>query len=250
MSARVALVNGGTDGIGRAVVDRFVLDGFRLVVFGRDDAGADRREADHGTGGVVVVRGDVARADDVDRAVAAAEERFGTVDVLCNLAAVRPVGDITETPIETWDEVFAVNVRGTFLFSRAVVPLMRAAGGGVIVNFGSPSGHGGEGHAAYCASKGAIAALTASMAMDHVADRIRVNLVVPGSTESAMNRGRDPRINEVIARRWSVTGRLNQPEEIAAVVAFLVSDGARNVSGGVFHVGVVAGEPVRRIQPG
>jgi NAD(P)-dependent dehydrogenase (short-subunit alcohol dehydrogenase family) len=250
MSGRVALVNGGTDGIGRAVVDRFVLDGYRVVVFGRDDDRADRLEADHGASGVVVVRGDVARADDVDRAIAVARQRFGAVDVLCNLAAVRPVGDITETPVETWDEVFAVNVRGTFLFSRAVVPLMRSAGGGVIVNFGSPSGHGGEGHAAYCASKGAIAALTTSMAMDHVSDRIRVNLVVPGSTQSAMNRGRDPRINEAIARRWSVTGRLNQPEEIAAVVAFLVSDEARNVSGGVFHVGVVAGEPVRRIQPG
>lgn len=245
---RVAIVTGATDGIGRAIVDRFVADGDAVLAFGLDDAAADALSAAfEADGPVTVVRGDVADEAQVEAAVAFAMARWGRIDVLCNVAAVRSLGSVDETSIADWDRTFAVNVRGAFLFCRSVVPVMRDQSGGVIVNFGSPSGHGGEGHIAYCASKGAIQAMTLSLAMDHVADRIRVNLVVPGSTATGMNRGRDPRIDEAIARRWSVTGKLNQPGEVADFVAFLASDQAANVSGGVFHVGVVSGEPVRRV---
>lgn len=244
---RVALINGATDGIGRALVDRFVADGFAVVAFGLDDAFADEVELACDADTVTVVRGDSSDERDVARAVAVAAAQHGRIDVLCNLAAIRLLGDIVDTSTDEWDRTFAVNVRGTYLFCHAVVPIMRERGSGVVLNFGSSSGHGGEGHIAYCASKGAIQALTLSLAMDHVSDGIRANLVIPGSTATAMNRGRDPRLDQAIASRWSVTGAINQPEEIADFVAFLASERASNVSGGVFHVGVVAGEPVRRI---
>lgn len=242
-------MTGATHGIGRAVTERFMSDGALVAAFALDDANADALEAELPSEHVAVFRGDVAREDDVNGLVDAVLDRWGSVDVLCNLAAIRPVGDVVETPPHEWDRVFEVNVRGTYLTCRAVIPAMRRSGGGVILNFGSPSGHGGEGHVAYCATKGAVASLTLSLAMDHVRNGIRVNLLVPGSTQTGMNLGRDPAIDQAIADRWSVTGRLNQPAEIASVVAFLASDGAVNVSGAVFHIGVLAGEPVRRIAP-
>jgi meso-butanediol dehydrogenase / (S,S)-butanediol dehydrogenase / diacetyl reductase len=246
---RVAIVTGATDGIGRALVDRFLADGYAVLGIGLDDSLADALEGAHTGRPLELRRGDIAREDDVNSAVAAALDRWGRLDVVCNLAAVRPLGNVVETDPVTWDRAFAVNVRGTYLMCRAAISAMTPHRRGAIVNFGSSSGHGGEGHVAYCATKGAIQALTMSLAMDHVNDGVRVNLVVPGSTRTGMNRGRDVEIDRAIARRWSVTGELNRPDEIADFVAFLVSDRAANVSGGIFHLGVVAGEPVRRIEP-
>lgn len=243
----VAIVTGATDGIGRALVDGLLNAGYAVVGVGLDDPWADQLEQDRQGSELVVIRGDVADPELARRAVDSAVSTWGRLDALCNLAAVRPLGTIVDTGLEAWDQAFAVNVRGVYLFCRTALEVMVPRGRGAIINFGSPSGHGGEGHIAYCASKGAIQAMTLSLAMDHVRDGIRVNLVVPGSTRTGMNRGRDPKFDEAIARRWSVTGDINQPFDVAAFVLFLLSDQSPNVSGGIFHIGVVAGEPVRRI---
>ena len=225
--ARVGIVSGGASGIGRAVAVALGREGYRVVVL--DTAPAEG----------LFILGDVSRAEDCGRAVSAALQQ-GQVRVLCNVAGIRPTGTILETSEETWDRVMAVNLKGMFLLSRAVIPHMRDQGGGVIVNIGSTSGYAGKDHLAYCTAKGAVIPFTKSLAVDHMADRIRVNAVVPGYTQTGMTANFSPAISRAIANH-SVAGRVGLPEDIAAAVCFLASDAAATISGAVLEVGVMPG---------
>ncbi len=256
---RTVIVAGGTYGIGRGIVMDLARRGWRVVAFGlsaRQPGSAaeggveDTREAlaEAGLEGAVM-DGDVANANDVARVVTAALAATGRIDGLVNNAAIRPSGTILDTDEATYDQVLAVNLKGPYLTSRAVIPHMVAAGGGAIVNIGSGSGWGKPNSAAYCASKGGVFALSAAMAYDHLGDGIRVNTVVPGpQTASGM-------VEEMAAQRplppvQTASGRPTTPQDIANAVAFLLSDQAAQISGTVVDVGAFshqggAGQPRR-----
>ncbi len=252
-SDHCVIVTGGTYGIGRGIVLELARRGWRVVAVGLDH----RVEGSAAEGGIAgtraaleeagldaeVIEGDVSLAADVARVVAYATERFGRIDALVNNAAIRPTGTVLETDEAAFERVLAVNLKGPFLMARAVIPVMRAQGGGAIVNIGSGAAWGKPGQAAYGASKGGLAALSAALAYDHLADKIRVNLVVPGpaTTSSGM-------VEAMIAAGHTpppprtASGRPTTAQDIARAVAFLLSDDASQISGTILDVGTFAGQ--------
>lgn len=237
MSRRVAIVSGASSGIGHAVAERLRLEGF-------DVAGC----ADDGDG-IEVARVDVTDEAQVADFVARTAASHGTVDALCNAAGVKAPGTVLETDLATWSRTLAVNATGPFLLAKAVVPHMLKQGAGAIVNIGSPAGYGGSGSVAYAASKGALLALSSSLALDLLAEGIRVNTVVPSTTRTPMTAGRSPDLEQAIART-NVAGRINEPEDVASAVSFLLSDAAATISGAVLEVGWHAGQVVRPVDVG
>jgi NAD(P)-dependent dehydrogenase (short-subunit alcohol dehydrogenase family) len=234
---KTALVVGGTLGIGRAAAERLAREGARVVTGGREDA-AD-------------LPGDVRD----ERYAQALVERCGELDVLVYSAGVQRYGTVETTRPETWDEVFAVNVRGAYLAARAAVPALRARGGGAIVIVSSVQATASQtGVAAYAASKGALSTLARAMALDHAGEGIRVNSVAPGSVDTPMLRWaadqfRGERSSDDLVAEWGrmhPLGRVSTPEEIAAAIAFLASDDASTVTGAELRVdgGLLAGLPV------
>jgi NAD(P)-dependent dehydrogenase (short-subunit alcohol dehydrogenase family) len=230
---RVALVTGAASGIGAATAAELTARGWRVV-------GLDRA-AGEGIGCVVDVT-DTA-------AVAAAVAAVGRVDLLANVAGIGSTQNVVETPPELWDAVFAVNVRGIFNVSRAVLPGMIARRAGVIVNAASVAGLIGlRNRAAYCASKGAVVALTKAMAIDHVGDGIRVNCVCPGTVDTPwvgrlLAAAEDPAATRAALVARQPMGRLGTAQEIAKAIAYLASDDAAFVTGTelVIDGGLVAG---------
>ncbi len=239
----MCIVTGGTYGIGRGIVSRLLQEGHQVIAVGNDSEQAKETETlfSRYSAFLEVIVGDVAVEETADMVVQHAVGRYGKIDVLCTAAGIRPFGDILETDVVTWEKVFDVNVKGVFLFCRAAVKHMKAQRQGVIINFGSPSGNGGMGHIAYCASKGAIVSFTKSLALDHRKDRIRVNAVIPGSTLSGMTENRPKELTDKIAAS-TVAGRINVPEDIANCVSFLISEGASTISGAIIDIGMTSGE--------
>ena len=239
LAGRAALVTGAASGIGRAIAERLARAGAAVEVFDQDEAGAGRvAEAIGAAGGRgLAVAGDVARAADADRAVAAARDAFGRLDILVNNAGIIRRATVVEMDEEDWDRVMAVNIKSVYLFARVAVPVMAAAGGGVIVNVSSGWGLvGGRRAAAYCASKGAVVQLTRALALDHAPDGVRVCAVCPGDTDTAMLREEASQLGEReadfladAARR--PLGRVGRPEDIAEAVLYLASDAASFVTG-------------------
>lgn len=254
--APVTLVTGGTYGIGRAITLTLAAQGHRVCACGLESrqVGSAAQHGIEGTRAVLAEQGleadfaevDVADAAQVQAWVADALARHGRISGLVNNAAIHPRGDVTTTDEATWDRVLNVNLKGMFLTCRAVVPVLREAGGGAIVNVGSGSGWGKPDLAAYCASKGGVYALTMAMAWDHLADHIRVNLVIPGGTRTGMTELGDFPAFERLASR-TVSGRVTEPQDVANAVAFLMSDAAAQMSGTVLDVGCFAlqgGRPI------
>ena len=192
LAGRVALVTGGTAGIGRAVVERFARDGAAVVTTGRrEERGREVTEAMREAGLDVTLRArSTCRSrDDCRRAVAATVERHGRLDIVVNNAAILYATSVEETTDEAWDEVIRTNLTSVFLVSKAAIPHLRAAGGGSIVNFASVHAHATVVRlAAYAAAKGGVVALSRQMAHDLVADQIRVNAVVIGAVATDMSR--------------------------------------------------------------
>ncbi|GAA4696644.1 SDR family NAD(P)-dependent oxidoreductase [Phytohabitans rumicis] len=239
-AGKVAVVTGGSQGIGAAVVSRLADAGASVVSCGLDDSAE--------------VHADVTVAADMDRLMATAVERFGGIDVLVTSAGIQRYGTVVETSEALWDEVLDVNLKGVFLACRAAVPHLRARGGGAIVAVSSVQAFvSQQGVAAYAASKAAINALVRSMALDHAAERIRVNAVCPGSVDTPMLRWAadlfrgGSTVEETIAQwgRSHPLGRVAQAEEVAEVVAFLASDRASFVTGAEYRVdgGLLAVNP-------
>ncbi|MDO8186959.1 SDR family oxidoreductase [Conexibacter sp. JD483] len=230
---RVALVTGAASGIGRATALELAVRGWEVV-------GLDRAAGE----GVAVT------VDVTDTAaVAAAVAGVGRVDLLANVAGTGSTQNVVETPPELWDAVFAVNVRGIFNTCRAVLPGMVERGGGAIVNAASIAGMVGlRDRAAYCASKGAVIALTKAMAIDHVGDGIRVNCVCPGTVDTPwvgrlLEQSGDPEAMRAALVARQPMGRLGRAEEVAKAIAYLASDDAAFVTGTelVIDGGLVAG---------
>jgi meso-butanediol dehydrogenase / (S,S)-butanediol dehydrogenase / diacetyl reductase len=240
VKGRVAIVTGGASGMGAACARLLADEGARVVIVDRDGAGAAHVAAGIGA---TVVAGDVTDSAFCERSVDETIERHGRVDVLVNAAGTIVRADALGTDDEAWYRQFRVNVDGTFFMSRAAVRVMRPAGSGAIVNFGSIWGVvGGEGHTAYCAAKGAVHNLTRAMAIDHARDGIRVNAVAPGEVDTPMLRtaGRaTPATDEdlaAMAERTIPMARVAQPDEIGRVVVFLASDAAGYMTGAIVPV--------------
>jgi dihydroanticapsin dehydrogenase len=242
---RVALITGGAGAIGRATARRFLDDGARVAIADRSDTALERVAEELGTGGAnrvtthaVDVTSDASVRDLADAVVAA----HGRIDVLFTCAGVLAPGSVTETSLADWDRTLATNLTGPFLTSRHVVPVMLASGGGAIVHMASTAGVVAEaGIAAYCASKGGVVMLARQMAVDYARSGIRVNVVCPGWIDTPFN---DPAIDRAGGRDALAPfidvmvpmGRQGQPDEVADVVAFLVSDEARLMTGAVVVV--------------
>jgi 2-keto-3-deoxy-L-fuconate dehydrogenase len=221
-----ALVTGGGSGIGAAVARRLRELGAEVVV------------ADLEPGVVADELGAQALRLDV-RDEAQVAPAVSGVDVLVNSAGIGSTTAAPETPLEVWEDVFAVNARGTFLCCKHAIPPMAARGGGSIVNVASVGGLVGlRSRAAYCASKGAVVALTRALAVDHVREGVRVNAVCPGTVDSPWVRRLVEDAGESLdaLRARQPMGRLGTPEEIAAAVAYLASDEAAFVTGSVFTI--------------
>ena len=232
---RVALVTGGTRGIGLATARQFAEEGAQVIVVGRNpDRGA---AAGNAIPGGRFVAGDVRLAAHCDRAVAETLGQHGRLDILVNNAGViyrdRTVDRLTEAE---WDEMFDVNVKGAFLMTRAALPALRAARG-TIVNVASYAGLVGfAGAAAYAASKAALVNLTRSLALDHAREGIRVNAVCPGSVETDMIHAAWEAFPDPAAARktWEAKhpmGRIATADEVAAAILFLASDEAGFITG-------------------
>jgi NAD(P)-dependent dehydrogenase (short-subunit alcohol dehydrogenase family) len=224
-----ALVTGGGSGIGAAVARRLVADGLEVVV---SDASLEAAGAVASELGAQALGLDVREEQQVAPAMA-------DVDVLINVAGIGSTTNAPETPLEVWENVFAVNARGTFLCCKHAIPGMIARGGGSIVNVASVAALVGlRNRAAYSASKGAVVSLTRALAIDHVGDGIRVNAVCPGTVDSPWVRRLVEESGESLdaLRQRQPMGRLGTPDEIADSVAYLVSDRAAFVTGSVLVI--------------
>jgi meso-butanediol dehydrogenase / (S,S)-butanediol dehydrogenase / diacetyl reductase len=237
-SGQVVVVTGGGSGMGAACVAEFASRGAHVVVVDRNADPEAIAAAGHAA---VVAVGDVSDSAFCDAVIANCVEQFGRVDVVVNAAGVIVRASGVETSDEAWHRIMSVNVSGTFFMCRAALRVMKAAGGGAIVNFGSIWGDlGSAGVAAYCASKGAVHNLTRALAMDHAADGIRVNAVCPGEVRTPMLQSErsEPVTAELLVRIASSVpmGRLAEPIEIARVVVFLASDHASYMTGSMVNV--------------
>jgi NAD(P)-dependent dehydrogenase (short-subunit alcohol dehydrogenase family) len=239
-AGKVALVTGGGGGIGRAVVHALVNEGARVAVMDHDHQAAAAVVAELTEGSVFAVDADVSREDQVEDAVKAALDRFGTIDLLHNQAGILPVADgpIFDVSVEQFRATLEVNVVGQFNVARAVSRHMRARGSGVIVNTASDlSMIALPGICSYVTSKTAILGLTRSMATDLAPFGIRVNAVCPGFVSTGMTAGmeRDEALMSEM-RKTYLMPKLGKPADIAGVVSFLLSDDSRYMTGAIVVV--------------
>jgi len=243
LSGRVAVITGAGSGIGRAAADLFAREGAEVALVDLNaQAAKDATEQITAAGGrALAVGADVADAAQVDLAFRQISGEFGRVDVLYNNAGVNSSGSVVDASDEDWDRCFAVNAKGTFLCSRAAGRLMVAAGRGSIINQGSVAALVGIANfASYCASKGAVVALTRSMSVDLAPRNVRVNAICPGTVYTPlMEPMLRARGNGDLAAGLAMTtakypiGRLGTPAEIAAVALFLASDDSSFLTGSV-----------------
>jgi NAD(P)-dependent dehydrogenase (short-subunit alcohol dehydrogenase family) len=244
---RVVVITGAAGGIGRATAERLGGEGARLVLVDIAEAGLARSEAAvRAAGGeAITVCADVTEAAGVERYASAAADRWGGIDGFFNNAGILgPVSPLVDYPEEGFDRVMAVNVRAVWLGLKVVGKAMIARGGGAIVNTASIAGQrSASGLVAYVASKHAVIGLTRTAAVELARSQVRVNAIAPSPIETPlvaeMHRGARPEQPEAVQQRMLKTiplRRYGQPEEVAALVAYLLSDEAGYLTGGIYNV--------------
>jgi NAD(P)-dependent dehydrogenase (short-subunit alcohol dehydrogenase family) len=237
LTGKVAAVTGAGAGIGRAIALAFAEAGAAVACIDRDGKTAAATSAMISASGAnaIAMTCDVSRESDVEAAAQIALKAFQHVNVLVNAAAGHdPNATVLDLSLEDWNRVFAVNVGGAFLMSRAFLPAMSACGGGSIIHIASQLGSvAGMKRPAYCASKGALIQLAKAMAADHAEQNIRVNTLSPGAVETdrLILRFGDMDTARRIAGPKHLLGRLGQPIEIARAAVFLASDAASFMTG-------------------
>ena len=235
LADKVTLVTGGRGGIGRAICDRFFREG--AVVFAADlsAGGSVGQDGEAPHPGVHFVKLDVTDEASVKDAFRTVGD--GRLDVLVNAAGIEIEKTIEDTSLEDWNRIFAINATGTFLTSKYALPLLRKSDGASIINFGSYDGFIADPKlAAYCATKGAVHALTRAMACDHGPEGIRVNAICPGYIDTPMLQSFFQDSGDIESLQQAVrevhpTKTYGTPEDIANLVLWLASDEARYASG-------------------
>jgi NAD(P)-dependent dehydrogenase (short-subunit alcohol dehydrogenase family) len=233
---KIAIITGGGSGIGHETAKLFAQEGAVVVVADKNGAAAERVAAQIGAR-ARSAEVDVSKAGEIKSLIEGTAQREGRLDILVNNAGYGITGSVVDTSEEDWDALMGVNVKGVFLGCKYAIPIMARQGGGAIINTASTTSRAGiPDRAAYVTSKGAVAAMTRAMALDHVRDNIRVNCVAPGTIES-------PYFEKIFAAAPDATAlrrqlesrqpmmRLGQPREIATAILFLASDEASFCTG-------------------
>ena len=242
LSGKTAAITGGAGGIGAAIARLFAEQGATLALLDLNGDGASETAAGLNGAGHFGGAVDVGEEASVVGAFAAAAEAVGEIDILVNTAAIAGAAPVEEMAVADWDDMIRINLRGTFLCCRAVLPGMRQKKWGRIVNFASEVAHrGNPGLSHYAASKAAVIAFSKCLALEAVVDGICVNTLSPGPTDTAMLAGMHEDVIEMLVNDLMPIGRLGKTEEIAAAALFLASDDASfcvgttlNVNGGTY----------------
>jgi len=237
LAGRVALVTGAGSGIGEATARRFAAEGAIVVV---NDVDGERARAvataiQKDGGQALAVVANVTRRDEVETLVGRAVTEFGRLDVLINNAGINRDAMSHKMTEEQWDQVLAVNLKGTFLCAQAALPKMRERGWGRVINTSSIGALGNIGQANYSASKAGVIGLTKTLALEYAKYGVTVNCVAPGAVLTPMLAGVPEQIREKITAQIPM-GRIADPAEIAGVHAFLASEDAGFITGQVLFV--------------
>jgi NAD(P)-dependent dehydrogenase (short-subunit alcohol dehydrogenase family) len=244
--AKTVLITGAAMGIGRAVAQKLATDGDNLVLMDVDGPALERAAAEIG-GSAVISVGSVADPEACQAAVAKAVRNFGGLDGLSHNAGIQRYGDVVSTSLELWNEVIAVNLTGGFLVAKAAMPELRKSKGSVVLTASIQGMAAQKGALAYVAAKHGMIGLVTGMAMDEAEHGVRVNGVAPGSVDTPMLRNAialdpDPESLDAVIDGMHPIGRRGRPDEIAAVIAFLLSEQASFMTGETVRIdgGVLA----------
>lgn len=244
-SGKSVVVTGGASGIGKATARRFLEEGAKVAIFDRSLETGKSTVCEFEKKGLrpILITGDVTKASDVKKMVKEAHRRLGSIDILFNNAGILVEGTVLDVSEKDWDRIMDVNVKGVFLMSKVVLPIMLKQGKGVIVNNASCSGLVGDRNAiAYNTSKGAVVLMTKCLALDYSLKNIRVNCVCPGEIDTPMFRqeakARNMPVEEYRKQlcEYHPIGRLGKPDEVANAVLFLASEEAGFITGTAFSV--------------
>lgn len=246
LDGKIALVTGGARGIGRAICAAFVAEGARVAVADRLAHEAAETAAALGPQAMAVTM-DVTDLASITAGLAAVQAQWGGLDVLVNNAGIFNMASIDRITPEDYRRQYDVNVGGTIFAIQAAVPLMKARGGGVIINFSSQAGRRGEPNiAVYCSTKAAVISITQSLALELARDNIRVNAIAPGVVDTPMwdvvdaqfarYEGKAPGQKKREVGLAVPLGRMGQPDDIAGPCVFLASDEARYVTAQTLNV--------------
>jgi len=239
VDGQVCLISGAGSGIGRATAIRFAEEGAMVAILDKDEhAAMETKEIVCAIGAkAAALKADVSNDNQVAEAIARAERELGPIDILFNNAGIACSGTVMETSDETLQRLFSINVQSIFVVSRHVLPAMIDRRRGSIINTGSVSGMVGvERMSAYCASKGAVIALTRAMAIDYAPYNIRINCVCPGLVATDLVRrefGED--IRDRVLQKYPL-GRIANPQEVADLVLFLAGDKSGFITGAVMPI--------------
>jgi NAD(P)-dependent dehydrogenase (short-subunit alcohol dehydrogenase family) len=239
LQQKTAIITGAAGGIGSAAALLFAREGAALSLVDLNQEAGEKlaRQIDDAGGRAIFERADVTQSKDCQRVRERTLGELGRVHILFNNAGIIRRASVVELVERDWDAVMAVNVKSVFLMCRELIPAMASTGGGSIINTASGWGlAGGARAAAYCASKGAVVLMTKAMAIDHGAQKIRVNCICPGDTDTAMLRHEAGQLGEAEGRFLAEAakrplGRVGMPEEIAQAALFLASDASSFVTG-------------------
>ena len=235
LDGQVAIVSGGTSGMGAAAAHGLAAEGAQVVIGGRN---AERGEAVASEIGGLFQQTDVTKVAACNALAERAVSEFGQIDILVNCAGILPLGPIVDVTEEGFDEAWQANVKGVFFCGQAVIPQMLEQGSGKIVNFTSVAGLAGvAGGSVYCTTKGAIVTMTKAWAVELAPHGLNVNAIAPGTVETPMNEGlrEDPDF-DAMTRGATPQGRNGQVGDIVPMVVFLASEDAKWMNGAIVAV--------------
>jgi dihydroanticapsin dehydrogenase len=239
-----AVITGAAMGIGKAIAQCFAAEGCRVIIadINREKGIETQREIEDHGGSCRFIECDISKAEAVKNMVQTAVSFYEHIHILVNNAAIWRPGKVTDLSEALWDRILGINLKGIFLVSREIIPLMQKSGSGSIINIASISGLvGGREASAYNAAKGGVVNLTRGMALDFASDRIRVNCICPGLIHTAQG---DMVVDHYAAgqehltamRQWQPLARVGMPEDVAKAALYLASDDSSFATGSIFVV--------------
>jgi NAD(P)-dependent dehydrogenase (short-subunit alcohol dehydrogenase family) len=236
---KIAIVTGAASGIGRSVAQVFAREGCHLALIDVNEPGLKGTMAAVSGAEAIAVPADVSRSEDVQRAIGEAMKKHGRLTTIANCHGISVLEDtrIVDVPEEVFDRTIAVNLRGIFLMCKYGIPELKRSGGGAIVNLASAAALSGGGGASYTASKGGVAAITRTIAVQYAAEGVRCNVICPGPIDTPMLQVSMKKLgSRVMAPRPGTIPRIGRPEEVALLATFLVSDEASFITAATYTI--------------